>query len=391
MRVLTSLVLLASLLACDGATPAPQWAGTIDTAASGRVTVVNPAEGVWRAGTGWRVVEELRIGAPDGSGPDVLGDISALAEDVGGQIWALEAREQTFKVFDRAGRFVRTVGRQGGGPGEFRQVAGVARTRDQHLVVVDFMGARISVIDTAGVLVRSYPTTAAFAVIPWPGGVDTAGHFYGVVARPTAGDVTVALVRHDTAMMPLDTLLPPSRPKRQQAMFGHPDGGLRASIPFSPSVLWRLTTVGDFWSVETGTYTLYRHSARGDTLREARKPFQVVPVTSMEKDLAVRELVWFTKQGGVVDRGQIPDVKPAVEDLEVSEDGYLWVAPTVADTALAYRVVDIFDPAGRFLGSLRLPFKLLRHPRPVLRRDHLIAVTVDDEGIPYIVRARIER
>ena len=160
--------------------------------------MTNPAHGVWDAATGWRVVEELRIGAKDGTGPEVLGQISALAEDVGGRIWALEAKEQAFKIFDREGRFIRTVGRQGGGPGEFRQVAGVAQTRDRHLLVVDFMGGRISLFDTAGVFLRGFPMSAGFAIIPWPGRIDTAGYLYSVVARPTAGAFGFALVRYDT-------------------------------------------------------------------------------------------------------------------------------------------------------------------------------------------------
>ena len=100
---------------------------------------------------------------------------------------------------------------------------------------------------------------------------------------------------------------------------------------------------------------------------------------------------WFTKQGGNVDRSRIPNVKPAVNDLLIAEDGYLWVSPVVADTALQRRVFDIFDPEGRFLGELRLPFDLMLYPAPVLRRNRIIGVTQDAGGVPYIVRARIER
>jgi len=387
-RLLTGSLVAAA--GCAGAQGAGEWAGTMDTLPGGRVVVTNPERGLWGADGGWRVVEETRIGAADGSGPEVLGQISILAEDAGGRIWALEQADQTFKVFGRDGRFIRSVGRRGGGPGEMRQASGVAQTRDGRLMVVDQQGARISVFDTAGTFLGSYPISGGFVIFPWPGGMDTAGYLYHVVPFP--GQVfRVALVRFDSVMTPLDTLIPPEF--KEPDFFEHRSGEstMRYSVPYAPSLRWRLTRQGDFWFVLTGSYELFRMSARGDTIRRVTKPFQRVPVTSDEKDSAVVGLKSFTDQGGTVDRGRIPDVKPAVQDFQVAEDGYLWVNVVQADTAMQGRVFEIFDPEGRFLGVVRLSFELSSYPAPVLRGDHLIAMTQDENGVPYIVRARIER
>ena len=102
-------------------------------------------------------------------------------------------------------------------------------------------------------------------------------------------------------------------------------------------------------------------------------------------------LKWFTDQGGKVDRGRIPDAKPAVQGFFVTDDGYLWVSATRADTSETNRVFEIFDPEGRYLGELRLPFAMLSNPAPLLGRDRIVAVTQDEFGVPYIVRARIVR
>jgi hypothetical protein len=383
---------LAVATACGGADGSTAWAGSMDTMPDGRVVVTNPAEGMWPAGPGWRVVEEIRIGAEDGTGPEVLGQISVLAEDAGGRIWALESGDQEFRVFGADGRFIRTVGRKGGGPGEMRQVSGVAETRDGHLMVVDMQGGRISVFDTAGSFLRGIPLSGGFVISPWPGGVDSAGYFYNVIPRPVAGGFEWALLRYDSAMTPLDTLIPPRQMVRQQ--FEHRSGQgnmMSVSVPFTPSMAWRLTRAGDFWVIHTGTYELFRQSARGDTIRVVTKPFETMPVTSSEKDSALARLKWFTDQGGKVDRSRIPDVKPAVQGFQVGDDGYLWVNAIQSDTGSQRRVFEIFDPEGRFLGEVRLPFPLMSYPAPILRRDRLIGVTQDDAGVPYIVRARIER
>ena len=389
-----SLIPIAGLVvavACRGADGPDGWAGSMDTMPDGRVVVTNPAQGLWREGQAWRIVEEMRIGAEDGTGPEVLGRISALVEDAGGRIWALEADDQQFKVFDADGRFVRTVGRKGGGPGEMRQVSGVAESRNGHLMVVDMQGGRISVFDTAGSFLRGIPLSGGFVIIPWPGGIDSSGYFYNPIPRPVSGGFEWALLRYDSSMTPLDTLIPP-RPLEQN-VFEHVSsrGSMRAGVPFTPSVRWQLTRQGDFWTIHTGTYELFRQAAKGDTIRVVTKPFETVPVTGAEKDSALARLKWFTDQGGKVDRSRIPDIKPAVEWFRVAEDGYLWVNAVQADTGAQRRVFEIFDRDGRYLGDVRLPFPLMSYPAPILRRDRLIGVIQDDAGVPYIVRARIER
>ncbi|HEV8711500.1 MAG TPA: 6-bladed beta-propeller, partial [Candidatus Binatia bacterium] len=350
--------------ACGRATGSTEWSGTMDTLPSGRVVVTNPARGVWGPDAAWQVIEEIRIGAEDGSGPEVLGQITALAEDAGGRIWALEAQDQSFKVFAADGRFIRTVGRKGGGPGEMQQVSGVAQTREGHLLVVDPRGARISLFDTAGTFLRSFTVSAGFQMFPWPGGIDTAGYLYNVAPRPGTTAFEIVLVRYDSAMTPLDTLVPPRFAEREYFEHSTRSGSVRASVPFTPSLLWQLTPQGDFWFVLTGSYQLFRQNARGDTIRVVTKPFQPVPVTGAEKDSAVARLKWFTDQGGSVDRGRLPYVKPAVQGFLLDEDGYLWVNPVQADTSLQNRVFDIFDPEGRYLGQLKLSFELHSYPAP---------------------------
>lgn len=389
----TSILLVASLLfaaACSGREGAT-WAGTMDTLPDGRVVVTNPAEGAWSADEAWRVIPEIRIGAADGTGPEVLGNISTLAEDAGGRIWALESQDQQFKVFGRDGAFIRTVGRKGGGPGEMRQAAGVAVRSDGNLLVVDMQGARISLFDTAGTYLHGFPLSGGYTVLPWPGGIDTAGYLYHVAPDPSTTDFQLVFVRYDSAMTPLDTIVPPR--STSTAFFEHASNGgrMRASVPFSPGLRMRLTPAGDFWFVNTGTYELFRRSARGDTLRVVTKPFQRVAVTGAEKDSAIAGLKWFTDQGGSVDRGRIPDEKPAVQDFYVARDGYLWVNAVQADTALQRRAFEIFDPEGRFLGAIELPFDLMSYPPPLIFGDHIIGMTQDDDGVPYLVRARIER
>jgi sugar lactone lactonase YvrE len=96
---------------------------------------------------------------------------------------------------------------------------------------------------------------------------------------------------------------------------------------------------------------------------------------------------WFRRRGGRVDPDRIPGVKPAASKLYVAEDGYLWVGRILPTAARAGSVFDVFDPEGRLMGQVTLPF--IPSLPPVIRGTLMVAVV--ERQVPYVVRARIVR
>ena len=82
--------------------------------------------------------------------------------------------------------------------------------------------------------------------------------------------------------------------------------------------------------------------------------------------------------------------------LFLDDEGNIWVERFVASEEDEGRLFDLFDPEGRFLGTLRLPFSLHRvgqrsRPAPLVRNGVLHAVTKDELDVSFVVRARIEK
>src|SRR5690606_14761897 len=152
MHRIVPLVSVMLVVACasDAGPPMQRWSGTVDTLPSGHVVVRNDDRPLWREDTGWRVVEEVRIGSVEGGRPEAFGTVEALEVDGEGRIWVLDRRAQQLIVFDAAGAHVRPIGRRGGGPGEFMEPVTVHIAPGDHLWVVDIGTHRISVLDTAG-------------------------------------------------------------------------------------------------------------------------------------------------------------------------------------------------------------------------------------------------
>lgn len=404
---LVAALALASVLACEPSgemSAGGEWSGTVDTLPSGQVVVENPETPLWPEGRAWRVVEELRIGGVEGDGPEVFGRIRGLEVDERGRIWVLDGQAQELRVFDASGEHVRTVGRQGGGPGEFARAVRVDRGPQGRMWVADPENNRISMFDSAGAFLESKPMGTGFVLVPWPGGFDVEGSYYGPVARPVDGEFRTALVRYDTTLTPLDTLPTLRDPVSRERFERRLDGGGRIAtgVPFQGALVRRLSPRGTIWGLVTDRYRLVELNAAGDTLRTITRDFTPEPVTAADRERARERLEWFTEQGGQIDLTRLPETKAPVSTFFVDRDGFVWVrhaddadpGPSAGSDGAdpsAGGTHDLFDPTGRFLGPVRLPFVSEGGARLLRRGDHLYGVAEDELGVRSVVRVRIVR
>jgi len=392
MRSNSLLLAVSGALACGGASPVDRWAGTVDTLPSGIELVSNPSHGIWQPGDEWRIVEEVRIGTVEGTGPETFGDIQLLQVDAAGRFYVFESQAQELRVFDPSGAHLRTIGRQGGGPGEFRMAIGMDWAPDGTLWVLDPSNNRFSVIDTSGAFLGGKPSVGGIMSVPWPGGFDDAGWLYHYAPRPSDNQrgIELVLVRYDTTLAPHDTIeIPQYAGEREFFLLQNENAYMRTPVPFSPDLEWRLTRSGEIWSALTGEYRLIRCDAGGDTSRIIVRAFEPIPVTDQDVDSAVAGMEWFTRMGGKIDRSKFPTVKPALETFFVDDGGRVWVLPVTAPDD-DDRVLDVFDAAGRYLGRVVLPFRLDTYAPPIIRGDTMYAVTRGELDVPFVVRARIE-
>lgn len=394
---LLASALAVALAACGAGDRAPSgaWAGTIDTLAGGIVHVQNPETGIWGPDDAWRIEEELRIGVPDGAGPELFGEIADLAVDDYGRIYVLEGQAQEIRVFDPDGRHIRTFGRPGSGPGEFKQAGAIRWGPDGRLWVVDFGNARYAVFDTTGEYVTMARRTSGLQATPWPGTIDETGRVIDLVVAaygpPTASLFSPPLVRFridSQDPVPEDTIrLPPYEPATFET--GGEGSFSIAVVPFTPHLTWFLDPRGHLWTGLPDRYRVVQHTLAGDTLRIIDRSYRPVPVTAAERAERIEGLKWFTDQGGRIDASRIPSTKPAYQTFFVDPDGYLWVRPQTAEGEES-RSHDVFDPEGRYLGVVESDFVIASF-RPLVIGDRLYAITRDEFDIPYVVRARIVR
>lgn len=388
--ILVVAVLPFPLLSACGEGADPAWGEiTVDTLADGTIHVLNPGTGLWGEEPAWRLVEDVRIGAVEGEGPDVFGQIRGVAVDSRGRVHVLDAQAHELRVFRPDGTHLRTLGGRGEGPGELSQPFGLGIDGSDRVWVADWNN-RYTVWDSSGALAgtRARP----FVVFPF---MTTFG-FDGdrLIESSTLGtgdeESRPALIRLSLEDEVADTF---PVPRFEPEVYALMEGGLMrmaATVPFSPGQSRALGQGDHYWMGTGDRYRLHRVRLQGDTVRIVEREYERVPVTRAERDSALGTpfLRRMREEGGEVDPARIPDHKPAFRSLQVEDRGYLWVVLPNPAGEEGTRL-DVFDPEGRYLGQLRSDRTMRLYPPPVVRGEVLWAHLTDELDVSYVAGFRI--
>lgn len=411
----TGFVLAFLSCSCAGDRPVT-WTGTIDTLAGGTVLVANPDGGLWAEGEAWRVLEDLRIGATEGDGPDVFGNIKAFVVDSTGRMYVVDDQAMEVRVFGADGAHQFTIGGPGDGPGEFRALWGLTISPDGQLWALDNGLGRWSIFTTTGTFDRSYRREVRSFDYVWAGGFDAEGNLWEYkpgraptlhlmdvgMRRPSSGGdapqaaelgrVTEAWI--DTRVAMFDTVATTTVPEHGSTglRFDRSDGArMFAQMPFAVRRPWALDPRGYVWFAVSDTYRVYQTGVDGDTLRVItldRPPEALGPVGRDSILSPIRSNRADGWRSVDLDESTFPETRPLFENLAVDDRGGLWLWQRRDTSSTTY---DVFDPEGRYLGDVRVPFPIRRFANPRIVGDRFYAITRDDLDVSYLVRGRIER
>ncbi len=356
------------------------------------------------------LVEEIRIGALDGGVEYSFSDINSIAVSEPGAVYVDDAHPPTLRQFDADGRFVRWIGRQGEGPGEFRSIAGVSVLPEGRLAVWDRGSSRITVYDADGDHDETLPIRGVNPPYPFVDRsflTDTAGNYHLrilVAAASSATQYGYARISPDGAV---DTLAPPapSPPQSGPSITIHTRGGERS--PFPERMLDALSPRGYLVAGLNRTYTFSILDPAG-TIQVEPERFRPVEVTPGER-AEWRARVRHAERRSGSSFSEVPRWKPAYRDLWVDLDGRIWVhryveavqrddpipelwpeylegtEPTI--TWEEPSLYDVFDAHGQQLRCVRVP-----NDSEVLasRGSSVWGISRGDLDEQYVIRWRLQ-
>ncbi len=397
LRISTSKVLLLLALtlaaACDQGNSTPgrsDLSTTFDTLGS----VVHVAN----TGTppGWRLAPVVSIGPKsltEQVTPDEFGSVSSVALGPGQTVFVADNTNLEVRVFGFDGAHVRTFGREGQGPGEFRSLYSLAWAGDR-LVTFDPGQGRIGEFSVDGewlgqrrtsggltgsaAFIRFFPVgeneVFRFAFDP-----DDGAQWVGLDSSGDTGD-TVSFLS-----------VPSALPGQVEPILCTWDGRIGVYPNTTAAKLLQHPASGGFaYSAWGYFYRIALTQGESDTLRVIERTLPPEPISdeewaagSAEFDEAMER--W--PDGSCNPRNYSrPDRKSFINEIFVSPDGKLWVE--VIRTA--GNRWEFFDPEGRLLGSVpAVPYK--ERTVPVFRGDHLATIRTDEMDLDHVDVWRLER
>jgi len=404
IRLLAAVVALGAipLLACgDGERPvAGSWQAEWDTI--GDTVVVRTNSGsVW--GGPVTLVEDLAIGALEGPDELMFGFVQCMAVDAEGGIYVYDGQVPALRYFDASGDYVRTLGREGSGPGEYRDTClGLAVRSDGKVLMRDPRNARINVYEPDGTPADHWPVASGLftsqAMM-----IDMADHVYLKILteRPERNRPwKIGLLHLDADGQLLDTIPDPP-------IAGAPESG--GGGRFVPAKQWAWSPLGYMVVGVNRDYSFELRPPGRPVLRIERT---VEPVELQPEERAEWEArnEWTRRNEGQFMTAEIPPVpaqKPPYRGLYIGERGRIWVwRYTVAEkmdpaevrepdpnrpppiTWREPRVFDVFEPDGTYLGEVRMP---PRTSAAIFRGDTIWAIRRGELDEQYIVRLVVSR
>lgn len=333
-----------------------QWSGQM-TESGGVTTVINPETPA--LGQERQVMREMwRRGGEDDE-EVFFGTVAEFLHDEDGNIYLLDGQLSEIQVFDTEGELLRTIGRQGEGPGEFQNGADMFWAPNGEIGVVQAWPGKV-------VMIRPDGDPGATFALPFRGG----GGFQSVTRGDGNGESIVLagtawargeedqqmqftyLKSYDLAGNELAHYTENSR----ETNFGNYQFLEEEFVDFQRR--WAVAPDGRVAAaLQFDQYRIHVWNADGSVNRIIERPdYQKVKKTSSEIDRFQAMYTAFTRWN----RGstfKVNDYHNTIEQVFFREDGSLWVQSSANRWRTAegdFTSFDVYDTEGRFVKKVTL-------------------------------------
>ena len=396
---------LLALLACGDSGAPPQSATTVSDSAGVRVVTTPSADLVYAA-----LAEEPALSIGDFTGPEeiLFGRIASARRDAAGNVVVSDDQALEIRIFDSEGRHLRSLGREGEGPGEFESLEGAWPVADGGIVAADLMLDRITQFGPEGTATGTATFSGMEGLSGFPVGLAGPGMVLSGVRPPyvyslaslsgSPKDIVDAMiggeenrrilfVRHRFDGTSVDTVAEGRDALRASVSRGT---GIEMevttlTVPFSPRSVAAgsshgvVVTDGAAYGVQVfGENGSLRLIARLDDPRPIRTDAHVERYArgslSESNERQIQDVIERYRQS------PLPDSLPGYTDVLFTEEGEIW--------ARRYRLPgesmarwDVFAPDGVYLGRVDVPASFRIEE---VSRGQALGVHTDELGVQRV-------
>jgi hypothetical protein len=270
---------------------------------------------------------------------EIFSEISSIAVDDEGNIYLLDPRENKILVFDKKGKYLKSFGKKGQGPGEMGGPVGIHLTPAKELMVDDSLNRKLIFFSLDGKFLRNISTATFFGLAGVE--LDSQGNMIAQVVIFANNKINQEIKKFDKELNSLFTL----------ANYDFTNILVGKFNPFSFLTIYRVNKDGTILISNLDQYEIKVLNAEGKLIKRILKQYEPVKVTEEHKKEMLERL---PPDFPFRDRIELPKALPPYRNFFLDEQGRIFVETFEKGKTKGEHLHDIFDAAGNYIARLAL-------------------------------------
>jgi hypothetical protein len=305
-------------------------------------------------------MEELwELGGDTDDEDQFFGIIADIEIDDAGNVYLLDSQLSEVKIFTADGEFLRSIGREGEGPGEFRRASTIFFTKEGNIGVMQTIPAKIVILTPQGEPVGDQPLPepegGGFQILT--SGQANNGQLVLGMARTKVADDQSMWTRNDflTRIDSQGKQLATYATKKNDIIFANAVLNFAKWDTFERR--WTVAPDGKVYACESyADYEVTVFNADGSVDKKITRESKHYPHSADEKEFLTKMMQHFAQT--------IPDCKVEIEDnakdieaLYIRDDGSIWVLTAAGSRDNpdgSVGVFDVYNKEGQFARTVTL-------------------------------------
>ena len=350
-------VAIALLETTASAEQKPQWKGTIIK--EGDVTVVkNPKEPLYKENI-LSLSQDFSLGGPAAEDPYSFSNIRTFTVDETQNIYVLDDKEAHIKVFDNNGKYLRTFGRKGQGPGELNLPGSMSINKTKNELIVQEVSRRLSIFSLDGKFLRNLSLKDVWGLRVRQ---DALGNIYVQEAVIDPQDPRYLLKKFDPNMKFLAVLATTPAPKPS------------AFNPFMAVAYWNIDESNNIIYGYPKDYEIQIFNPESKLIKRIMRRYDPVEIKEEEKKEQIKDI----PQGRGITL-EFSKNHPAFSRFFLDDQGRIFVQSWESRAGAHQYYFDMFDAEGRYIAKIPL-----KKDPVVLKKGKLYSLEEDEDGYQVI-------
>lgn len=354
ITLLVGIILLSRWLPAAGQGQKPTWKGKIETE-NGIKVVKNPRDPLYGE-IKFDLQEDLSIGGNENDNNYYFPKRVSIAVDDQGNIFAADMGNFRIQKYDKAGKYLRSIGRKGQGPAEFQAPGTIGFDGEGNISIITSLTRALKVFSPDGTYKKSLTLRASLQPSFY---LSKEGFIFGLEINYLAKDgPRIAVIK----------LSPDGTSKETIAQF---QGELKPNQPayafhaYTNSIDLCGLSPTAFCYGFSSDYKIFLADGQGKTSLIIEKEENPQRITAKEKEFILKKgtasiigRIARTKIEKIEDAAVFPPHRPYFGKILADDAARIYVTKIISSvlSQTKIREIDVFSKSGVYLYKARLPF-----------------------------------